>query len=445
MNIIGIIAEYNPFHNGHAYQIARIREKTNADYVVIAMSGDFMQRGTPAVVDKYARANMALSCGADLVLELPVLFATASAESFAMAGVILFEKMGCVNGICFGAETDDLPLLTGIATLLHKEPQTYRDALASHLKTGISFPAARAKAVCDFFAADGACSRFANSCSAETIAAVMNEPNNILAVEYLKAIQKRDSSLMPHLIKREGAGYHEAAPRAACASCGSLCNTPTASATAIRNLLCTVSSSVMTDPDSKLTVLADTMPPSALTILTDYLSDAPALREDDFSSILGYLLLSHTKESLAFIADSNEEIANRLWKNRYRFSSFSEFCNLNRNRSVTYTRINRVLMHLLLNITDTDYARGKNVDYIPYLRILGFRRASAPLLGTLKKTAAVPVITKLADASGYLSNEALRVLEKDIFAADLYEQMLAQNKIKKTIPRSEYTREIVLV
>ena len=106
MKVIGIIAEYNPFHNGHAYQIAEIRKRTCADYIVVAMSGDFVQRGTPAIIDKYTRTNMALSCGADLILELPTLWATASAEDFAMAGVTLFDKMGCVDGICFGAETD---------------------------------------------------------------------------------------------------------------------------------------------------------------------------------------------------------------------------------------------------------------------------------------------------------------------------------------------------
>lgn len=444
MKVIGIIAEYNPFHNGHAYQIAQIRQKTNADYVVVAMSGDFVQRGTPAIIDKYARTKMALSCGADLVLELPVLWATSSAESFAMAGITLFEKMGCVNGICFGAETDDLPLLTGIAGLLAEEPQEYRDALSSYLKAGASFPAARAKAVCDFLAGGHAPARLAGKYTAEDIRAAMNEPNNILAVEYLKAIHKRGSSLTPYLLKREGAGYHEAKIRTADNRKSSGRKLPTASATAIRNVL-TEQPAGAVEHASGLTALADAMPASAHAILTNYLDTAHAVQADDFSSILGYLLLSQTKEKIADIADSNAEIANRFLKNRRHFSSFGAFCAVNKSRDVTYTRISRILLHLLLNITDADLKAGKELDYIPYLRILGFRRASSSLLSTLKKASSVPVIAKLADAGSLLSDEAFAILEKDIFAADLYEQILSQNSTKKTTPRSEYTREIVLI
>ena len=135
MKVIGIIAEYNPFHNGHAYQIQKIKNELQADYVVIAMSGDFVQRGAPAIVDKYARAKMALNCGADLVIELPVLWATASAEYFAMAGVTLFDKLGCIDGICFGAETNDLAMLSMIANTLIEEPEIYRTALSAYLSS----------------------------------------------------------------------------------------------------------------------------------------------------------------------------------------------------------------------------------------------------------------------------------------------------------------------
>ena len=127
MNVIGIIAEYNPFHNGHAYQIAHVRKNLHADYIVVATSGDYVQRGEPALLDKYTRARMALSSGADVVLELPVLWSTASAELFADAGISLFEKTGCVNGICFGAESGDLALLRRIADVLADEPAAHLD------------------------------------------------------------------------------------------------------------------------------------------------------------------------------------------------------------------------------------------------------------------------------------------------------------------------------
>lgn len=437
MKVIGIIAEYNPFHNGHAYQISKIRQQTNADYIVVALSGDFVQRGTPAIIDKYARTKMALSCGADLVIELPVLWATSSAESFAMAGVTLFDKIGCVDGICFGAETDNLPLLDKIAELLIEEPESYRSALASYLKEGMSFPAARANALLHSFDETD-----------DVLRSVLNEPNNILAIEYLKAIKKRGSSLTPHLIKRKGAGYHEA-------DIQNIDNAPTASATAIRNALATFPyNKIQFDlSDDSTHALANTMPVLAFNILNEYLTCSPTLCENDFSSILGYLLLSKSTTDLANIADCNKEIANRLIKNRFEYTTFSDFCTLNKSRDITHTRMSRILLHLLLSITDSDYTNGKSLDYIPYLRSLGFRRDSSELLSMIKKEASVPLISKLANATNVVPTNALWMLEKDIYAADLYEQTTShklntacsyQTK-KKTTPRSEYTREIVLM
>lgn len=445
MKVIGVIAEYNPFHNGHAYQLDTIRKDTGADYIIVAMSGDFVQRGAPAIIDKYSRTKMALSCGADLVLELPALWATASAEFFAMAGVTLFDKAGCIDGICFGAETDSLPLLTHIAEILAEEPEACRSALSSYLKQGLPFPSARAAALCDYI-----CSckdlPLIDNCDADTIRTILNGPNNILAIEYLKAIKKRGSSLTPYLLKREGAGYHETDIRDLTIPGTAASKAPAASATAIRNIL-------KTKPMPDFSALDSTMPQAALAILQEYLSSSTMLEDDDFSSILGYLLLSRSPKEIAEIADSNEEIASRLLKNRFRCTSFSEFCALNKSRDITYTRMSRILLHLLLNHTNADYEQGKNLDYIPYLRILGFRRASSPLLGSIKKEASVPLISKLANASDLLLPHAMWMLEKDIFASDLYEQIVSHkyNTVfsssakKSTIPRSEYTHEIVLI
>lgn len=451
MKIIGVIAEYNPFHNGHAYQLDTIRKDTGADYIIVAMSGNFVQRGTPAIIDKYSRTKMALSCGADLVLELPTLWATASAEFFAMAGVTLFDKAGCIDGICFGAETDNLPLLIYIAEILAEEPEACRNALSSYLKKGVPFPAARVAALCDY-----TCShknpQLVDNYDADTIRAILNEPNNILAIEYLKAIKKRGSSLTPYLIKREGAGYHETVIRHAKADtvtapllrADSLYRAPIASATAIRNVLTKYTDNVRDTSLSALAELCDAMPQDVVKIIEEYLSSCSLLQTDDFSSILSYLLLSKSPSEIADIADSNEEIANRLFKNRFQYSSFSQFCTLNKSRDITYTRMSRILLHLILNITDTDYKRGKDLDYIPYLRILGFRRDSSALLRTLKEASCVPLIPKLADASDLLTQDALGMLEKDIFAANLYELTLS-HKTKKTTSRSEYTREIVIL
>lgn len=450
MKIIGIIAEYNPFHNGHAYQLAMLRKKTDADYIAVAMSGNFVQRGEPAIIDKYARTEMALQSGADLVLELPVLWAASSAEAFATAGVTLFEKMGCVEGICFGAETDNLPLLTTIADILADEPDNYRRLLSCYLKEGMSFPSARAQALCEIFKAAALPDTGNGSPETvvETLSDILGRPNNILAIEYLKALKRLHSSMKPILLKRVGAEYHDTEINAVKNNSIKKAEAiPTASATAIRNLLFSKTVAVPPEkpaaPDSALLsdALQSSMPDSALRILTDYLKSSPVVSAGDFSSLLGYRLLTQDKSSISRIGDITPEIANRLYNNRYQYLSFSQFCQLNKSREVTYTRISRILLHLILQITEDTYTLGHSLDYIPYLRILGFRKSSSALLSVLKSSAGIPMVSKLADASVLLSPEAEILLEKDLFAANLYEQTKA---IKSQTPsRSEYSREIV--
>lgn len=412
MKIVGIIAEYNPFHNGHAYQIRKIREELGADYIIIAMSGDFVQRGEPAIVDKYVRTQMALSCGADLVVELPALWAVSSAEAFAKAGVMLFEQMGCVDTLCFGAETNDLALLDQIADLLVEEPVSYKEALSAGLRSGKNFPSARISALKECFGA--------------RIDDVLSTPNNILAIEYLKALKTCHSSIRPYAILRNGAGYHDTD-----------ITLPNASATAIRAML-----------KSPLTGQSDgnsyrnAMPPEAFSIFSGYLNEYTYMDMDDFSAVLSYLLLTQSADMLSSYADCTKEIANRLKKNLFSFTTALQFASDNKSRDITYTRMCRILIHMLLQITKEDIRSANDCGMVPYIRPLGFCKSSAPVLSELKKHAAIPVIGKLANAAKLLSPEALAVLEKDIFAADLYEQTLAHKK--RTTPRSEYTREIVL-
>lgn len=449
MKVIGIIAEYNPFHNGHAYQIRKIKNDLQADFVIVAMSGDFVQRGAPAIIDKYARTQMALSCGADLVIELPVLWATASAEAFAMAGVTLFDKLGCVDGICFGAETDDLETLALLADVLTTEPAYYRTMLSSYLKDGLAFPVARSKALLDYFTqSDVSFTSATVEFDLNHISSILNEPNNILAIEYLKAIKRRNSVMTPHLLKREGAGYHEhnlfpVSELSASTDFFSENTAPVASATAIRQILSNTTCSTSTCNKTLADALINTMPTSAIEILIDYASNHSMVYSQDFSSILGYCLLTSTSNLLSHIGDSTPDIANRIYNNRMSYSSFEQFCDLTKSKDTTYTRISRILLHFILGITNELYIAGKALDYIPYLRILGFQKNASHLLKIIKISADVPLISKLADASSLLTKDTLMLLEKDIFAADLYEQ-ICQNK-SGNIPRSEYTRNIVIL
>ena len=411
MKTVGIIAEYNPFHKGHQYQIAQLKEKTGADYVMIAMSGDFLQRGVPSIMNKYARAKMALAAGADIVFELPALWAVSSAELFGQAGVKLLAHTGCLDYLGFGAESDDLSALKEIAKILATEPEDYQTRLKENLKAGLSFPKARSLAL------------------SHPRADLLDTPNNILAMEYLKALEKFSiSSVTPVLIPRKGDAYHETEA-----------NNEFASATAIRKMLLEPSETLtQEDPSAK-----KYLPASSFSIIEEYTKKYPLIREEDISSMLFYALFSRAQNEKADIADCSPELWNRICKNLLHYEDFPQFCQLLKSKELTHTRICRVLLHALLRFTDQDYTLGKEQDHVPYLRVLGFRKSAEPLLSAIKKEASVPLITKVADASKYLSSDAYSLFEKDLFASHLYRQ-LQISKGAKDLP-NEYTQRIIII
>lgn len=434
MKVTGIIAEYNPFHNGHFYQLEKIKKETDTDYLVVVLSGDFVQRGVPAIVDKYARTKMALACGADLVIELPALWATASAEYFAAAGIACLDHLGVVNQVCFGAECPDLKLLSHLADILTKEPLSYRQKLVSLLKEGLPFPAARMESISDYLSKDSS-----TLFPTEEIRSALGSPNNILAIEYLKELKKRESSIAPYPILRNGNGYHDTEL------------TPLASATAIRRLLV----SQPNHPHGKIPVSDDTkeqllfaMPKKACMILLDYMKEFPLINEDDFSSMLKYKLLSAAPDGFEYYADCNRDLSNRMKGNLYQFRSFSGFCEQLKSKETTYSRFSRILLHILLNIYQKDYELGRELDYIPYLRVLGFRKAAALLLGQIKTKSKLPLLTKMANADKILNDMyspdsfAHRMLTLDIFAADLYTS--AVTGLSGSVARNEFNHEIVI-
>ncbi len=393
MNVVGIIAEYNPFHRGHAYQIKRLKEICHADYTIIAMSGNFVQRGAPALMDKYSRARMALAMGADLVLELPALFATASAESFAFGGVSLLNSTGIVTHLGFGAETENLPLLSEFASILSKQPESYRKTLRRALKDGNSFPAAREKAL------QTCCSSI--NLSGNTLSSILAGPNNILALEYLKALAFLSSDIIPVPVLRQGKGYHDT-------SIGQdFC-----SASAIRSYFRKNSPKGRT---TKRMLPEKAMPASVCSIIHDYTH--PFLFEEDFSMLLHYKLLTEDKNRLASYGGSSAFLANRIIKARDSFTGWNNFCQHIKTKNITYTRLSRLFLHMLLDITQEDY---KNFPEPVYLRILGFRSSSAPLLTALNKHSQFPVISNPSKAPRLLSCQARKLLDMDLRASDLY-------------------------
>lgn len=402
MKTVGIIAEYNPFHNGHLYQLKKAKEITGADFAVVVMSGDFTQRGTPAVFDKYTRCRLSLLAGADLCIELPVVFATASAELFAKGAVSLLSALG-VDALCFGSECGEIAPLREIASLLFAEPPAYKEALNKALKEGLSFPSARALAVRE-------CAH-AGSLSGMDAAAsdVLASPNNILGIEYLKALlaleKNGQHAPVPYTIKREGDGYlsHTLSEESFC------------SAMALRKGI------AEEHPD-----LLRYVPESIRLEFADTCQTKSALCADDFSGMLFYKLLSEKDAGYDAYLDVSSDLSDKIRKNIASFTTFSAFCEGSlKSKDITLTRVYRSLLHILLSIKKEDLPAAA-----PYARILGFREASFEVFGCLSKEN-VPLLSRLKDASSLLSPEALSCLSKDIFAAHLYEHVRMQHMLHK--------------
>lgn len=412
MKICGIIAEYNPFHNGHLYQLKRALALSGAEYTVIVMSGNFMQRGIPALTDKYSRTKAALCCGADLVLELPVCYACGSAEYFAAGAVSLLDKLGSITHLCFGSESGDLELLKQLAEIFVTEPAAYQESLRRKLKTGLSFPVARAAAILEVFP------EFTASLP------VLSSPNNILGMEYIKELRKRNSSIQTLTIARNGAGYHD-----------KQLDTPFASATGIRQAIQTGIS---------LPRLSPQLPQESETVLSQYFAENPPLYQDDFSAQLHYKLLCEQYLGYTSYLDVSEDLSDRIRKNLYCFETFGQFCDLLKTKEITYSRISRCLLHILLNIKKNDVdAYIREWDYIPYAKILGLRRDAAPLLSEIDKNSRIPLLSKLADAYKILEEPALDMLKKDIFANDIY---TSARTLKSGTPmKNEYSTPIVVI
>lgn len=413
MKVVGIVAEYNPFHNGHAYQIAQLREKTNADYVIVAMSGNFQQRGVPALCDKFSRANMALLNGADLVLEIPTLWATASAEYFACGGVGTLDATGVVTHLGFGAEAESLEPLKQISSVLKNEPEVYRKVLSNSIRSGNPFPVARKNALI---------TTIPHIPSTE-LDSILNSPNNILALEYLKALPQ---TMEPVLIPRKGAGYHDTD-----------INTDFPSASAIRETLLGENS------EGSLALIEKAMPEKAFTILKELYDTGALLESNDISDVLGYCLLCLTHKGYDSFADCNMDLSNKIRNHLHEYVTFDDFVMTLKSKDLTHTRISRCLLHILLNIKQTDYSIGKAIGFAPYLRVLGFKKDASDLLAEINEKATAPIITKVAEAEKILDYGTYKIFERDILASNLFYQRTANKSHTK--PVNEFTHQMVIL
>ncbi|MCR5301544.1 MAG: nucleotidyltransferase family protein [Lachnospiraceae bacterium] len=415
MKVCACICELNPFHKGHEYFFRKMREESGADHIVAVMSGDFVQRGLPAICDKYARTAQALMGGADLVIELPVMYATASADYFAQGAVSALTLMGCVDTLCFGSECADMDMLLSLAGLreendpgLHILSQggdssgskNYR--VTKLLKEGMSYARAYAEVY------------------GNTVA-----PNDMLAVRYIKSLAYLRSDIEKICIKRHGGGYNDTGDDAL-------------SAAAVRRKI------YGNEP------FAHMVPKYVYRNLESISGKCFPVGVGDMSIQLYTILQKiidaeddHSDRVLTDYMDVSANIAGRIRSNIGKYRDYESFVDLVHSKEYTKGRIYRALLHIMLDIRKEDYAQDLSDCTVSYIRILGFRRSASALLSRLKENSIVPVISKAGDAASILDDEALYLFGKDIRAANLYDRSCTF-RFDKT-PAHDYERELVII
>ena len=358
--VTGIITEYNPFHKGHEYHLEKARLDTNAHSIVCVMSGNFTQRGIPAIIDKWKRAEMAIKNGVDLVLELPVVYSLSSAEHFAFGGVSLLNSLGIIDNLHFGSEEGNTDVLELIAETLVLEPFEYKNLLKYNLNLGLPFHQSRANALNDYL-------------NSNDVLAVLNNSNNILGIEYIKALKVLNSSIIPKTLKREGAAYND-----------ENLNSSFSSATSIRKHL----------RENSLSELSTALPKASYDILYNLSSsNYPFIFEEDMFKYIKYKLFTN-EQSLLSLPDISEGLENRILKEILNATSISELILNSKSKRYTYTRINRILAQSFLNLEAFDLL-NLSKSHVPYARVLGFNSNGRNILKNIKDKGNIDIITKV--------------------------------------------------
>ncbi|PKM96157.1 MAG: nucleotidyltransferase [Firmicutes bacterium HGW-Firmicutes-1] len=410
MNVVGLITEYNPFHKGHLYHVEEAKKITGSDYCIAVMSGNFVQRGDPAVVNKWVRAKSALDSGIDMVIEIPVHYATASAEFFSTASVALLHNTGIVNSICFGSEEGNLDTLDSIADLLANEPESYKVWLAHYLDKGFNYPTARSKALKKYFP--------------HNFEDVINSPNNILGIEYLKALKRLNSKMSPFTIKRVGAGYHDESSSA-----------PVVSATAIRKQL-------KANTEGSV-VLESMLPTSSLVHLREAIDGNIApIFPNDFFPLLKYKLLTTHPSELCKVLDITEGLENRILSAISQANSIEVLLDMVTTKRYTRTKINRALIHILLDIDKKPFQTFNHNGYSQYIKVLGFNKKAQHLMKQMKDYATLPIITNVKASSMSLTSLQKKMLDDEIRATNIYNTIVL-SKFNQIV-KNDYTQPVIL-
>lgn len=436
MSVVGLITEYNPFHSGHEYHIKKARELTGAETALVIMSGNYVQRGTPAFMDKHTRTGIALRHGADIILELPVPFSCASAELFALAAVTLLHKTGIVDYICFGCECDNLELLDKIADILAEAKKNHSHKLncyiKEYIKNGDSYAAARSRALCDYLTTDSyaATSKICNeACDSSLLCSILAQPNNILAIEYLKALKLIGSDIKPVPLKRTAASYHDMDG-----------NDFMFSSSSVRNIISNSSHLNYTEYMEKLSAFDKTYNKELGTVY-------PVL-ECDFNTILGEKLISCKvkNEDLSAFAGIDTTLANRIFNimGSSSFSDWNTFAELIKTKNIAYTAVSRALLSITLGLKKQHMEQYINNDIASYVRLLGFKSDASACLKQIKKNGTLTIVGQLSETkdNSALSGTDRLMLEQSVYYDELY-NMVIRTKYGSSIP-NEYQRKLII-
>ncbi len=424
MKSFAMITEYNPFHNGHLYLLEKARKVTGADYGIALMSGNFMQRGMPSICDKYSRARMAALSGVDLVLELPFVYATGSAYDFSYGAVSILNKLNSIDYLCFGAECDDIDIFYYISDIINDEPSYYLAILKENLKYGMSYPAARQKALIAFLNnKSDDLSPKKPEYTEDIILNILSKPNNILALEYISALKRTSSPIKPIIIKRVSSMYDDPSLK------GSI-----SSALAIRNIIY----DNQLEKSEKKRLLSREMPKAALEILTDMTGNKIPIFENALMPFIQSRLLSD-EDAIRNICDMSDSLYNKLIKSNL-YTNYADLTDSLKTKEITEARIRRTLLHLILDYKENDrtYFYDKGTAF--YANILSFKKEVSNLLKYINEKSSIPLITKKSDFEKYLNKEyeinenaAKRMWKLDMKATKLYGNII-YNSIGTIIP-----------
>ena len=387
-SIVGIIGEYNPFHNGHKYHLEESKRILHADYSVAIISGNFVQRGNVSVIGKWSKAEMALNNGVDLVLELPTIYSVSSAENFAYGAIKTLNALNIVDYVSFGSEIGNLETLNLFAEIFTKQPSEYISLLNHELSKGLSFPKARENAALMYL---NDIRKYSN---------VLSSPNNILGIEYLKALKKTKSSIRPLTIKRENVQYNDISIK-----------NNFASATSIREMLI----------KNKLSKIPYVMPKETYKVFYNCYQKGHIVKDlSRYEKEIIYTLRKMTLEEISNLPDVSEGLENNIKNAANSCNTLEEFMNIIKTKRYTSTRIKRILVYALLGITKKDMK--DSTKNIPYVRVLGFNQKGKELLSVISNNARnIDIITSVKK---YIDNNpskySKRMLDIDINATNIY-------------------------